>query len=339
MPTLGGREERAALAALRSGMLSEGPRVAEFERAVAADLGRRGGVAVNSGTAALTLALMTLEGRGRDEVIVPSYVCTAVLDACHAAGAAPRVVDVDPSDLNIDPQAAAEAVTQGTRAILAAHMHGAPADVASLAGLGPPVIEDLAQCVGAERDGLRVGAGGACAVLSFYATKLLTTGYGGMLVSSDRGQLDRARDLRSFDNRRDWKPRLHVSLSEINAAVGLSQWRGLPRMIARRRALARRYDAVAGDRAVRPNGRGVYYRYLVRARQGAPKAIRAFREVGVEAKRPVFRPIHRYLGLDRKRFPVTEKAHREIVSVPLYPALRESQVRRILRALTEVIAP
>jgi dTDP-4-amino-4,6-dideoxygalactose transaminase len=337
MPLLGAAEERAAVAALRSGYLSEGPRVEAFERAVARTLCHSGAVAASSGTAALVLALHTLQAGGGDEVIIPSYVCSALLDAVNAVGASPVVVDVDEADLNISPAEVARAASRKTRAVIVPHMFGNPAAATQIAALGAPVIEDLAQCVKAERGGRAVGAAGSCAVLSFYATKLLTTGYGGMLVSSGRRLLARARDLRAFDNRDAYEPRPHVAMSELAAAVGLVQWRRLDAFIRRRRALARRYDSVAGDFAVRPIGRGVYYRYLIRAPQGAEKAIRSFRKLGVEAKRPVYLPLHRYLRLGPGRFPVAEKAFRAVVSVPLYPALTEPQVRRILSALKKVV--
>jgi len=338
-PLLGREEERAAVAALRSSFLAEGPQVAALERAVAAGLGRPGAVAVSSGTAALALALRAVGAAEGCEVIVPSYVCTSVLDAVLSVGAEPRVVDVSLEDLNIDAAAVRGALSARTAAVIAAHQFGNPAPVVAIAGLGPPVVEDLAQCVGAERDGRLVGTVGACAVLSLYATKMLTSGYGGVFVAGTQRQLALARDLRAFDNRASYKPRLHVSMSDLNAAVGLVQWGRLGEFIRRRRMLARRYDAAAGHAAVRPTGRGVYYRYLVWARQGADAAMREFARRGIEAKRPVFRPLHRYLGLDRRRFPASEKAHRQIVSVPLYPALREPEVRRILAALEEVIRP
>ncbi|MFP4029184.1 MAG: DegT/DnrJ/EryC1/StrS family aminotransferase [Candidatus Brocadiia bacterium] len=337
MPDLGPEEEQAAIEVLRSGFLSEGPRVAELEQTVARDLGQNHGVATACGTAALALCLHALGVEENSEVVIPSYACTSLLDAVKWAGCAPRVVDVAEKDLVMEVETVLEAIGPETGAVVLVHNFGNPADLRGLTDVNAPVIEDLAQCIGGGRDGLRVGEVGVCSVLSFYATKLLTTGYGGMLVSSDKRLVGRARDLREFDEREQYERRFHVSLSDLNAAIGLEQWHKLPQFTMRRREIAARYNEIAGEYAVRPQGEGVYFRYLIRAPRGADRAISAFRERGVEAKRPVYRPIHRYLGLDAGDYPVAEKAHEEIVSVPLYPALSEDDVGVIVSAMQEVL--
>ncbi|MBS3762561.1 MAG: DegT/DnrJ/EryC1/StrS aminotransferase family protein [Planctomycetes bacterium] len=337
MPDLGPEEEQAAIEVLRSGFLSEGPRVAELEQTVARDLEQNHGVATACGTAALALCLRALGVEENSEVVIPSYACTSLLDAVKWAGCAPRVVDVAEKDLVMEVETVLEGIGPRTGAVVLVHNFGNPADLRGLTDVNAPVIEDLAQCIGGRRDGLRVGEVGDCSVLSFYATKMLTTGYGGMLVSSEEKLIARARDLREFDEREEYEPRFHVSLSDLNAAIGLAQWGKLPRFIEKRRQLARRYHEIAGKYAVDPQGEGVYFRYLIRAPQGAEDAISAFEERGVEAKRPIYRPIHCYLGLDPTDYPVAERAHREIVSVPLYPALSDEDVGVILDAMEEVL--
>ncbi|HLE42853.1 MAG TPA: aminotransferase class I/II-fold pyridoxal phosphate-dependent enzyme, partial [Methylomirabilota bacterium] len=221
-------------AAVASGQIAQGPRVAEFERAMAARLEARGGVAVSSGTAALHLALLALGVGPGDEVLVPSYACAALLHAVRAAGAVPRPVDVDPATFNLDPDAAKRASSARTRALIAVHAFGLPADLEPLRALGVPVVEDAAQALGARCGRRPVGGLGEVGVLSFYATKLMTTGEGGMLVSGDARLLAAARDLREYDEKPDDRPRFNYKLTDLAAALGLAQLARLDGFLARR---------------------------------------------------------------------------------------------------------
>lgn len=187
------------LAVVGSGQLAQGPRVEEFERGVAALVGVAGGVAVHSGTAALELALLVLGVGQGDEVILPSYVCTAPWLAVVRVGGQPRIVDIESTTYAIDPDEARKVLSPRTKAIIVPHMFGLPADLTRLRMLGVPLIEDCAQTLGATEAGCWVGSVGAVTICSFYATKLLCTGEGGMLLSNDRRLLDKGRALRDYD--------------------------------------------------------------------------------------------------------------------------------------------
>jgi dTDP-4-amino-4,6-dideoxygalactose transaminase len=321
---------------LGSGHVAQGPRVEAFEQAIAARLGVAGAVAVSSGTAALHLALLALGVGAGDDVLIPSFTCAALLHAVRAAGATPRPVDVDPATFNLDPDAARRAHTSRTRAVVAVHAFGLPADVAALGTLGLPVVEDAAQALGATYRGRPVGALGQVGVLSFYATKLMTTGEGGMLVSDDRQLLAAARDLREYDEKTEDRARFNYKTTDLAAALGLAQLGRLPGFLAARQALAARYRTALGHAplahpAVPDDRAHAYHRYVVKGRVPAERWLPALEAAGVQARRPVFRPLHRYLGLPG--FPGAEEAWARAVSLPIYPTLTPGELARVVAAV------
>jgi dTDP-4-amino-4,6-dideoxygalactose transaminase len=345
-PTLGAEEAREAAAVVRSGRLVQGKRVAQFERRMARWTAARGGVAVGSGTAALELALRALGiGRG-DEVILPSYVCAAPWLAVGRVGAVPKLVDIEPDSYTIDPARAKQALTKRTRAIIVPHLFGLPADLTRLQALHVPLIEDCAQTLGAKERGRPAGSVGVAAVCSFYATKLLCTGEGGMLLSRKAVILERGRVLREYDEEPLLVPgAFNRKMTDLQAALGLAQARRLPQFLRRRRAIARMYRAglVCADIGgpVVPRGRThVYYRYVIRLKDGRhstlEKVIARLDRRGVQCRRPVFRPLHQYLKL--KGFSESEEAHRTALSVPIYPSLTSEMARRIVTVLCEELA-
>ncbi len=323
---------------VRSGQLAQGPRVARFEAAMARRLGLEHAAAVSSGTAALHLALLALGVGAGDEVILPSLVCTAPLHAVLAVGARPRLADCDPATANVDPASARRAVTRRTKAVIVAHAFGLPADLAELCALGPPVIEDCAQALGAAYRGRPAGSLGEVCILSFYATKMLATGEGGMVLSSRRRLVERVRDLRSYDEQVTFRPRFNYKMTDVAAALGLEQLRRLDAFVARRRALAAAYDRALRGVAVRlpprPADRGhCFHRYVVRASRAAAPILAALEVRGIAARRPIFRPLHAYLGLEG--FPGAREAWRTMLSLPIYPTLPAASLDRVARALRE----
>ncbi|HOZ48464.1 MAG TPA: DegT/DnrJ/EryC1/StrS family aminotransferase [Candidatus Hydrogenedentes bacterium] len=315
-PALGEAEVAAAARVLESGMLAQGVEVEAFEAECAALVGRRYGVAVNSGTSALHLALAAVGVELGKGVAIPSYACAALATAIGLQGARPLLCDVD-NRYNLDPAAVPEAC----RTAIVPHLFGAPARLPAT----PLIIEDIAQSIGGG-----TGREGRVTIVSFYATKLLTTGEGGMLLTDDGGIAEFARDRRDYDNRDDFVQRFPYKMTDIQAAVGRVQLRRLPEFIERRRAIAEGYTAAFRGLPVRlPESAGhVFYRYVVATSQR--DAIEAhLAEAGIEAKRPVFRPAHHYLGGD---FPRSETAHREALSLPIYPSLLERDVGRVIES-------
>lgn len=244
-PLLGEEEERAVLAVLRSGQLAQGPVVRRFEEEFARYIGVREAVAVSSGTAALQVALLAHGIGPGDEVITTPFTFAATANAVLATGARPVFADVSAEDFNLDPARAAERIGERTRALLPVHLYGQPADMDALAALarqhGLALIEDAAQAAGAAFAGRRAGSFGT-GCFSFYATKNMTTGEGGMITTDDPDLAGRARLLRSHGERRRYVSEslgYNLRLTETAAALGLAQLEKLDGFNERRCANAR----------------------------------------------------------------------------------------------------
>jgi dTDP-4-amino-4,6-dideoxygalactose transaminase len=324
---------------LKSGFIARGDTVAAFEQEMARMLGVKGGVASSSGTAALHLALLALNVGEGDEVLLPTYACSALLHAIRAVRAAPRFVDSDPSTFNVDAESAKKARSPRAKALIVVHSFGLPCDLDALKGLGLPLIEASAQALGALYRGRPVGSIGDAAVFSFYATKLITTGEGGMLLSNNERILDSGRDLRAYDQKEDDRPRFNYKMTDLQAALGLAQLKQLPWFLKRRQVIASIYreglQALPLQLPHTPRGCvPVYYRYVVKGPLPADAYLGRLQALGVEARRPVFRPLHRYLGLEG--FPGAEEAWAKAISLPLYPSLSDAEAERIVDTAQEV---
>lgn len=318
---------------LSPGWVADGPCVRAFQSEAARWLGCDAGFAINSGTNALHLALLALGVGTGHEVLVPAYCCASLLSAVRLTGAAPVLVDCPPGGFNLCADDARRRVTPRTRAVVVAHLFGQPAPLPPFLSLGLPVVEDCAQSFGASLDGVPTGGHGAVAVGSFYATKVLTTGQGGLAATRDPELQAELHDLLDYDNRDDWRQRFSYGMSELDAALGLWQLERLPGWLRRRRELAAYYDAELGASNGATHSEGsvggdIFFRYVVRTAD-ADVAIAALQREGVDAKRPVYRPLHHYLGGD---YPQAQAAHAQIVSLPLYPTLSDSEAERVVAA-------
>lgn len=322
---------------MASGHLSQGPVVAAFEHAVAERLGRRGGVATSSGTAALAVALTALGVRAGDEVIVPAYACSALGDAVRFAGASVVLADVG-EDLALDPRAASRRLSSRSRAVVVVHPFGRAVDLGAFLEWGLPVIEDCAQSLGASLLRTPAGGMGMAAVCSFYATKMVAAGEGGMVLADAHHILARSRKARVGG--RTGAPGFNFKLSDLAAALGLAQLRRLSGFIHRRREIAARYDAAFAGTPVQPPaavspGCSVYSRYVVRV-PSATALIDALAARGVEARPAVADPMLN--GSDGREHPEAARATRECVSLPLYPSLSDDEVAHVLGAVREAAA-
>jgi dTDP-4-amino-4,6-dideoxygalactose transaminase len=371
-----GEEEIAAVAeAMRSGWLTTGPRAAAFEIEFAEQIG--GGVeavAVNSATAGLHLALEAAGVGPGDEVIVPTWTFTATAEVVRYLGAEPVLVDIDPRSLNLDLQAAKAAVTGATRAVMPVHFAGLPVsypDLSAFAGdHGLRVIEDAAHAFPARTDGIWVGAGSSDAcVFSFYATKTLTTGEGGMLVTSNPDIARRARTMRLhgisrnvFDRYRSTAPAWHYqvvapgfkyNMTDTAAALGRVQLRRAIQMRNRRAAIAARYDEGLAGLPLDLPAHGssgdlhAWHLYVVRLTDDAPLGRDAFIEAAAVAGIGCsvhFIPLHQQpywrarANLREVDFPHASSEFRRVVSLPLYSAMTDDQADRVVAAVRSLLS-
>lgn len=340
-PTLGEEEAEAARRVVLSGQLAQGREVVAFEEEVAGFTGRRYGVAVASGTAALHLGLLALGVRAGDGVLMPSYVCTALLHATWAVGARPVLADIDLTTRNLDPAGAASQARQ-VRAVILPHMFGLPAAVEEFRELGVPLIEDCAMSIGAERDGRKAGSTGELATCSFYATKVLCAGgEGGMVLTDSAALADRVRALRQYDGLPADCLRFNYKMTDLAAAIGRVQLRRLGEFVARRRTLAALYQQALREVAVErpPNEQGhIYHRFVIRLPGRAEELIAVLERRQISARRPVFRPLHRELGETDGEYPNTVAAHAGDVSLPLYPTLRDAEALAVAGAVRQAMA-
>jgi perosamine synthetase len=339
MPTLGKEEARGLQEILASGRIATGEEVERFEQEMASYLGLRGAVATASGSAALHLSLLALGVKEGAEVIIPSFTCSALLNAVNYCRAKPIIVDVDEETMNISLAATHKALSKRTAAIVVPHMFGHPVkNINDFLSLGPPVIEDCAQSLGAKQQGTMTGTSGTVAMLSFYATKVITTGHGGMVVSRNEELLEHIRDLREYDKKNEYKIRYNYCMTDLQGRMGRIQLEKLPSFLKEREKRAQWYTKhLRGlEGVVSPTQKGIYYRYVVKIRKGRlQKVLKKLHQSGIEAQRPVFSPLHRYLGLDG--FAATEQVFSEALSLPLYPRLTAEEVRYVSFCLTRAI--
>jgi dTDP-4-amino-4,6-dideoxygalactose transaminase len=350
-PQLGAEEEAAVLEVMRSGMLAQGAQVRAFEEAFATAMGSRFAVATSNGTTALYLALLAHGVGPGDEVITSPMTFIATANAIVQTGARPVFADVDDS-LNLDPDAAAAMIEPLTRAIVPVHLHGNPCDLSAFIRMarenGLVLIQDACQAVGATIDGQPLGAFGT-AVYSFYATKNLTTGEGGMVATNDESVADQCRRMRNQAYSKE--PYLHDAvaynfrMTEIQAAIGRVQLEKLSAITRRRRENALYFDqGIPDDRFARPrrdHPEGhVYHQYTLRTPPEGPLSRDALRErlldVGVATGVYYPVPVHKqppYQRADAPPCPQAEMAAAEIFSIPVHPGLSEADRARVVEAV------
>jgi len=324
---------------LRSGQLAQGRVVSSLEERIASFIGVNHAAAVNSGSAALHLALLALGVGENAEVIVPSYVCTALLNAINYVRATPVVADIDPHTYNITAETIKKVITPETEAVIVPHMFGLPADIESIVALGIPIVEDCAHSVGATVHGRYVGSFGIVSILSFYATKMLGAGEGGMVLSNDYELIEAVRDLRDYDEKDTYTVRYNYKLTDIQAALIESRFNKLSSFIDKRKELAAIYSRELEVVKVKipsvPKGRKhVYYRYVVQL-EDSLRFMKEMGKRGIECRRPVFKPLHRYLSVPG--CPVTDEVWERAVSIPIYPSLSSDEAHRVVTEMKAIL--
>lgn len=350
-PLIGEEEKSAVLEVLSSGILAQGPKVKEFEEAFAALCGVRYAVAASSGTTALHAALLAHGIGPGDEVITSPFTFIASANSIVYTGARPVFVDIDPATYNLDPQLIEAAITPATRALLPVHLFGLSCDMDPILRIadkyGLSVIEDACQSHGATYHGQKVGSFGVGA-FSFYPTKNMTSAEGGMITTDDAEIAQKCRILRQHGMaRRYYHDELgyNFRMTDVHAAIGLAQLRKLPDFNRARQANAAYLTANLQHvvtPAVPDGCEHVYHQYSIRVPAGRRDELRGqLQERGVmsEVYYPV--PVHQQhyyvetLGY-RQTLPAAEAAAQEILSLPVHPALTQSDLEAIVAGVNEL---
>jgi len=365
-PVIGPEEEAAVLEVLRSGHLSLGPKVPEFERRFAEFVGSECASAVSSGTTALHLAYRAVGVTDGTEVVTSPFTFVATANAAVYERARPVFADIDPVTLNLDPQAAAAAITERTSAVVPVHIFGYPADMVAFEALGVPIVEDAAQGLGGvHHDGASIGGRGHPAIFGFYPNKQLATGEGGMIalgstdmkvmVDSERNQ-GRAPNMDWLDHDRLG---FNYRLSDVACAIGLAQMDRLRGMLDDRARAASWYREALGplaterglglpceDGATIEGDRRGWFVFVVQVPHDGPSrddVIRALRERGVQSK-PYLPAVHLMsyyrdqFGYREGQFPVCEDVAARSLALPFFPQITQAQVARVATTLADVLA-
>jgi len=379
LPTIGEEEIAEVVDALRSGWVTTGPRTRQFEEQLAAYVGATHALAVSSCTAGLHIALSALGVHPGDEVIVPTLTFCATANVVVHLGARPVFVDVG-EDFNVTAGAIEAVITPRTKAIMPVHFGGQAFDLEAIYAVaarhGLAVVEDAAHAIGSTYRGTKLGADSLppagvrrATVFSFYATKNMTTGEGGMITTGDTEFADRMRLYSLHGMSRDaWKrytsagswfyevvvPGYKDNMTDIQAALGIHQLRKLDGFIAARQRLARRYDegfagiAEVATPVLCPHRNHIYHLYVLRLRSGRLAIDRGrfieelkTRNIGASVH---FIPVHMHpyyrdtFGYRRGAFPVAERMYEEIVSLPLFPRMSEQDADDVIVAVREIVA-
>jgi dTDP-4-amino-4,6-dideoxygalactose transaminase len=372
-PSIGAREKQLVLEVLESGWITTGPRTQELGRRVAALAGARNGVAVNSATGALHLALAALGVGPGDEVVTAAYTFASCVNVVEHVGARPVLADVEPDTLCLDPRALERTISSRTRAVIPVDYGGHPCDLDAILEIararGISVVEDAAHALGASVSGRPVGSLSDVTAFSFYATKNLTTGEGGAAVCNDDALAARMSLLSLHGMDHDaWKrysdtgswyyevtaPGFKYNLSDVLAAIGLGQLERFEEMQRLRREHAARYDSLLDDilEVRRPSTRrGVVHAWhlypialeLDRLTCDRTRFIEELRaeNIGTSVH---FIPIHLHshfrdtLGVGTGDFPVAEDAYRRAVTLPLFPDMTAGDVEDVVAAVRKVVA-
>lgn len=372
-PDITEAEIEAVVSVLRTGRLSLGPQLEAFEHAMAAYIGAPHAIGVSSGTAGLHLTLLANKIGPGDEVIVPSFTFIAVANAVQYTGAHPVFADIHPGSLNLDPSRVEAAITSRTRAIIAVHTFGRPADLLALLAIAQRhnllLIEDACEAIGASIDGQPVGSFGDVAVFAFYPNKQITTGEGGMVLTRHADIARRIRALRNHGRYDSPEPGseqvwldhaelgFNYRLSEMQCALGLTQLARIEAVLARRESIARRYGELLSTHPRLhlptldvPGQRLSWFVYVVRladecTRDDRDRILRTLAAEGIATGR-YFPPIHlqpayagHAVGHTAALLPVTEAAAARTLALPFFNRITPEEMQRVAAALHAALDP
>ena len=351
-PYLSNNEVSAVSRVFKSRKLSRGVEIELFEKEFASYVGKKHAIAVNSGTSGLHILVRTLGWKKGDEVITTPFSYIASANALLFEGITPVFVDIDPQTLNINANKIEEKITSKTKGMILVHILGLPVNYQKIKQLKDKynlqVIEDACEAIGKPDDDFIVTKLGEAIVYGFNENKQLTTGgEGGMIVTDDSTIAQRCMAMRDQGRslKKDWVRHVilgfNFRMTEIQAALGISQFSRGDKFISLRRKIAEYYNKqLAGCDVEFPfikNGKThIYDRYLIRVKS-ASRLISELQKRGVEAKRSVYKPLHWYVGLDKRLFPNMEEVYRRAVTLPIFPELSMNKARYVIKQVKEIL--
>ncbi|MFN3550195.1 MAG: DegT/DnrJ/EryC1/StrS family aminotransferase [Endomicrobiia bacterium] len=331
---------------LDSGYLAENKFVEKFEKELCKIFNTKYAVCVSSGTAGLFLSLLSLNVEKNSEVIIPAYTCSAVLNAVIYTQAKPVIVDVNSDDFSISYAEIKNNISKKTKAIIVPHMFGYPAkEIKKIITLGIPVIEDTTQSVGAKIDNTMVGSFGITNVISFYATKMMTTfGEGGAILTNDKKIWEFLKDIKEYDKKLKFKLRYNYKMSEIQAIMGLNQLKNLDKFVDKRRKIFEYYKNKLKNCNIikifkeQKNTKAVYYRFIIQLNKKflLDQIIQKYKKFGIEVARPVYLPLDKYY-LNKFFCKNSKLLYETTLSLPIYPSLKEVDVEHIVDVTQKLI--
>lgn len=361
-PQIGEEEIKAVVKVMKSGVLTHGlgagPMVIKFEKAFAKFVKAEHAIAVNTGTSALHLSIAGVGIKRGHEVILPSFTFVATAEVIAMVGAKPVFVDINPETYNISPEKIEKAITKKTKAIMSVDLYGLSADMQSIREIadthGLTIIEDAAQAHGASYKRRPPGAFADAACWSFYASKNMTTGEGGMITTNDDELAEKARFMRSHGEKEKYQSLIlghNYHMPEIQATIGSIQLKKLPKFSAKRRENAKRLSAKlrkAENLQLPKEPRGYkhsWYLYTVRLKgakgKKRDKIVETLRQKGIGAEVYYVNPIHLmpyYRKFGKHRLQETEKAAKQVFSLPVHPGVTEKQIDFIGESVLRGIA-
>lgn len=350
-PLIGVEEKQAVMEVLGSGIIAEGPKVREFEQAFAEFTGTEHAVAVNSGTAALHVALLAHGVGPGDEVITTPFTFIATANSILYTGAKPVFADIEEDTFNIDSVDVAEKITEKTKAILPVHLYGHPADMKAIMEIAEDhsleVVEDACQAHGAEFEGKKVGSFGT-GTFSFYPTKNMTTSEGGMITTDDEKIAGKARMIRSHGSKQRYIHEIvgfNLRMTDISAAIGLCQLKKLSDFNGKRMENAGYLTKQIENKEVKPpvvrkNCTHVFHQYTIRVEGDRDAVVNTLNQKGVGTGIYYPIPIHRQrlyrdLGYDVS-LPVSEELAEKVISLPVHPSVTKENLDYIASTLNEL---
>jgi len=341
-PTITEKDIQAVCQALESRHLEDGNLVVEFEEKMKSYIGCSYSIATNTGFSAIHLSLIALELKKGDEVIIPSYSCPALLNPILIMGCIPVLVDTEMNSVCLSAIEVKRKITSKTKAIIVPHIFGFPAPVEEICSYGVPVIEDCAQSVGGTIEGKKMGSFASISVFSFYASKMITTGDGGMLLTDDEEIYNRALNYRYYGHKKNHKYLAYnYHLTNMPAALGIAQLEKLDQIIQRRKEISRQYNKAflaCSEIDCTFEGRlnSAFYRYPVSI-NNRDFVKKELAQEGIQTGFGVLEGLHQLQDIGDNQFPETTKNLKNVLSLPIYPDLTNLEVKFVIDKITQIL--